>query len=71
MDGVPVVIVRVVLLGTFKSCNNFRYFPNKLLNLFIIIVLIVRTAFLNRGEYNVFIADWGEGAGTPNYVLGE
>ncbi|KAG4073150.1 hypothetical protein HA402_002539 [Bradysia odoriphaga] len=28
-----------------------------------------RNAFLNRGEYNVIIVDWGAGAGTPNYVL--
>lgn len=32
---------------------------------------LFRNAFLNRGEYNVIIVDWGAGAGTPNYVLGK
>ncbi|KAJ6640222.1 Lipase member H [Pseudolycoriella hygida] len=30
---------------------------------------LFRNSFLNRGEFNVIIVDWGAGAGTPNYVL--
>jgi len=30
---------------------------------------VIRNAFLNRGDFNVFTVDWSVGAGTPNYIL--
>lgn len=61
MDGALEVTVLVDLLGIFQI-NSFHILCSR---------KFTRNAFLNRGDYNVIIADWGEGAGTPNYVLGE
>jgi pancreatic triacylglycerol lipase len=29
---------------------------------------VIRTAFINRGEFNVITVDWGAGANTANYI---
>ncbi len=30
---------------------------------------VIRNAYINRGDFNVFTVDWGVGAGTVNYLL--